>query len=64
VVRFGIAGDKPVVGDWNGSGDDKVGVFRNGVWYLDINGSDTWDNGVDSVLRFGIAGDRPVTGRW
>ena len=36
---FGLAGDIPVVGDWNGDGRTKIGVFRNGIWYLDFNGN-------------------------
>src|SRR4051812_7486433 len=30
---FGRAGDRPVMGDWDGDGDDTPGVFRDGVWY-------------------------------
>ncbi|CDH44284.1 hypothetical protein [Candidatus Contendibacter odensensis] len=32
---FGQAGDLPVAGDWNGTGVAKIGVFRNGQWFLD-----------------------------
>src|SRR5262249_48415724 len=35
VFHFGTGGDKPVVGDWNGDGVRTIGVFRNGMWYLD-----------------------------
>jgi hypothetical protein len=27
--------DIPVTGDWNGNGVTKIGIFRNGLWYLD-----------------------------
>ena len=67
VDGFGIAGDLPVVGDWNGDGKAKVGVFRIGSWYLDANGNGQWDGcGVDqcSVESFGITGDLPVAGKW
>jgi hypothetical protein len=37
-ISFGMSGDVPVVGDWNGSGVAKIGVFRNGMWYLDYAG--------------------------
>ncbi|MEZ5584615.1 MAG: hypothetical protein R3F37_19245 [Candidatus Competibacteraceae bacterium] len=40
---FGAPGDLPAAGDWNGSGTDKVGVFRNGTWFLDFNGNGQWD---------------------
>lgn len=33
---LGQAGDVPVVGDWNGSGTAKAGVFRDGLWVLDL----------------------------
>ncbi len=61
---FGIAGDIPVIGDWNGTGTKKIGVFRNGTWYLDMNGNNAWDAGVDAKVSFGAAGDIPVVGDW
>ena len=63
---FGIAGDIPVTGNWNGSADgqSKIGVFRKGSWYLDGNGDGVWDPGADPSISFGIAGDIPVTGNW
>ena len=66
---FGVAGDMPVAGDWSttstnrGDQKDEIGVFRNGYWYLDMNGNGYWDSG-DSSSSFGIAGDQPVTGHW
>jgi hypothetical protein len=65
----GIAGDMPVVGDWNGSGASKVGVFRQGFfWVLDANGNHTFDGtgpGQDLAFPFGgISGDVPVMGKW
>ena len=63
-VSFGMAGDIPVLGDWNGSGTTKIGVFRKGVWYLDTSGSNTWNAGVDTAVSFGMAGDIPVVGDW
>ncbi len=64
---FGQAGDLPAAGDWNGDGKAKVGVFRNGTWYLDYNGNGAWDGcGVDRCYfgSFGQAGDLPVAGKW
>ncbi len=58
--------DLPVVGDWNGNGKAKIGIFRDGMWFLDYNGNGKWDGpGVDQVyLAFGQANDQPVTGDW
>jgi hypothetical protein len=61
---WGQAGDLPVVGDWNGDGTSKVGIFRDGVWYLDANGNGGWDPGIDRALVWGQAEDAPVVGRW
>jgi hypothetical protein len=43
-----------------------VGVFRNGNWYLDANGSRTWDAGDVTIPlgTFGIQNDIPITGDW
>ena len=65
---FGMAGDYPVVGDWNNTGTIKIGVFRpsTGMWYLDSDGSGGWSGcGPDSCIGpFGMAGDYPVVGDW
>jgi YVTN family beta-propeller protein len=60
-----VAVDVPGGGDWTGEGRAKVGVFRQGAWYLDLNGNGTWDGcGPDGCGSFGGAGDRPVRGAW
>ena len=65
---FGSNGDIPVVGDWNGDGTAKIGVFRaaTGEWFLDMNGNGQWDGPtIDKyVSGFGQAGDLPVAGKW
>jgi hypothetical protein len=69
VYSFGMPGDVPVVGDWNGDGRDKIGVFRTapdgvtGEFILDTNGDGVFDAG-DAVFTFGRAGDRVVVGDW
>jgi hypothetical protein len=66
-VPIGLNGDKPFVGDWNGTGSSKVGTFRpnDGTFYLDYNGSGTWDGcGIDRCLRIGLSGDVPLVGDW
>ena len=58
---FGLAGDRKVMGDWNGDGTRTPGVFRNGTWYLrDRNGS----GGRYFSFAFGDPGDHPVVGDW
>jgi hypothetical protein len=63
VSSFGQQGDIPVAGDWDGSGVKRIGVFRNGLWLLDINGDGVFDAG-DKTVAFGQAGDLPVLGDW
>ena len=43
--------------------NDRIGVFRNGEWYRDADGSGSWNTG-DTVSVFGAAGDIPVSGDW
>lgn len=63
-----IAGDKPVVGDWNGNGKAKIGLYRGGFWVLDYNGNGTYDGvgtGGDKFYGFGgNAGEVPLIGDW
>jgi hypothetical protein len=65
---FGQQGNLPVVGDWAGTGTTQIGVFdaSTGLWKLDRNGNDLWDDcAVDLCLSpFGRPGDLPVVGHW
>jgi hypothetical protein len=58
----------PVAGDWNGNGTSKIGIYSDGVWYLDANGNGQWDGvaGGDTIAYFGVelTGAVPVTGDW
>ncbi len=63
VFQYGMKGDIAVVGDWNGDGIYTVGIFRNGVWYLDMDGDGRWSEG-DLMVQFGQEGDLPVVGDW
>ena len=64
VYPFGLPGDQPVAGSWGGSTDDRIGVYRNGLWLLDANGNGKWDgNGPDAEAHFGgDPADRAVAG--
>ena len=61
-IRFGMPGATPVAGDWNGDGTTKVGVFIDGLWFLDLNGNGLWDEG-DLWAKLGKKGDQPVSRR-
>ncbi len=65
-LSFGLAGDQPVAGDWTGNGQIRMGVFRGGLWYLDLNNNGQWDGvaGGDGIFAFGLPGDTAVVGDW
>ena len=42
-----------------------VGVFRNGLWFVDWNGNNQWDTtDAAHIDAFGLPGDLPVLGDW
>ena len=64
----GLPGAQAVVGDWNGSGTTKVGIFYNGSWYLDKNGNGVWDGTPTDIyipnFGAGLPGAQAVVGDW
>jgi protocatechuate 3,4-dioxygenase beta subunit len=60
---FGHPRAIPVSGDFNGDGIWEVGVYIDGLWYVDLNGNGRWDEG-DLWAKLGTESDRPVTGDW
>ena len=61
LLTYGVSGDYPVAGDWNGDGVDTIGVYRNGTFYLRNSNTNGFAN---IVVSFGAAGDQPVVGDW
>lgn len=59
---FGVAGDVPIAGDWNGDGVESTGVYRNGRFLL--KNANTAAGAVVYDLTFGLPGDIPVAGDW
>ena len=55
-------GYTPVIGDWNGDGRGKVGVYKDGAWYLDYLGNGTW-TATTKVYSFGAPGFTPLIGK-
>jgi hypothetical protein len=60
-INYGLGGDYPVVGDWDGNGTATIGIYRNGSFYL--RNSNTLGF-ADLVFAFGTPGDQPVAGDW
>jgi hypothetical protein len=60
-INYGLGGDYPVVGDWDGNGTATIGIYRNGSFYL--RNSNTKGT-ADWVFAFGQPGDQPVAGDW
>ncbi len=60
-INYGLAGDYPVVGDWDGDGDATIGIYRNGSFYLRNSNTIGF---ADIVFPFGAPGDQPIAGDW
>ena len=69
-LAFGIPGDVPFVGDWNGDGAADLGLYRNGPatsgnpfmqFFIDL---DRDGGAADTEVWFGVPGDEPFLGDW
>ncbi len=63
VFQYGTKNDQAITGDWNGDDINTVGIFRKGVWFLDMDGDGRWSDG-DVTVEYGQEGDIPVVGDW
>ena len=62
IGHFGLLGDLPLPGDWNGDGRDDFGIVRGGTeWWLDMAGDGDY---AEKIVRFGLPGDKYVAGDW
>jgi hypothetical protein len=60
-INYGLGGDYPVVGDWDGNGTVTIGIYRGGSFYLRNTNTIGF---ADVVFPFGAPGDQPVAGDW
>jgi hypothetical protein len=60
-INYGIGGDYPIVGDWDGDGTATIGIYRDGQFFLRNENSIGY---ADLVFPFGAPGDQPVAGDW
>ena len=60
-LNYGVGGDYPVVGDWDGDGVDTIGVYRGNTFLLRNSNTVGFAN-LNFV--FGKAGDQPIAGDW
>jgi Big-like domain-containing protein/calcineurin-like phosphoesterase family protein len=60
-LNYGLPGDYPVVGDWDGNGTVTIGIYRQGTFYL--KNANTLGF-AEIVFPFGQPGDQPIAGDW
>ena len=60
-LNYGLSGDYPVVGDWDGDGDATIGVYRQGSFFLRNSNTIGF---AEIVFPFGALGDQPIAGDW
>ena len=60
-LNYGLPGDYPVVGDWDGNGTVTIGIYRNGKFFLRNENTNGF---AEMVFPFGQPGDQPIAGDW
>lgn len=63
-VAFGLNGDIPFLGDWDGDGVATPGVFRPEITTFFLTNSTANNPDFDQRFAFGLKGDIPVVGDW
>jgi len=57
-VQFGLAGDVPVPGDYDGDRKADIAVYRDGTWYINRSSAGM------AIAQFGLSSDVPVANRY
>jgi FtsP/CotA-like multicopper oxidase with cupredoxin domain len=60
-IIYGMPGDKPITGDWDGDGIKTIGIYRNGSFFLRNSNTSGF---AEIIFPFGTSGDLPVAGDW
>ncbi len=60
---FGDSGDKPFVGDFNGNGEDTIGLHRESTGLVYFRNTNSTGN-ADSQFIYGDPADRIIAGEW
>jgi len=63
-ITFGVAGDLPITGDWDGNGVDDVGIFRPTTQEFLLRLPNERSFTTIRLTNFGQPGDLPVAGDW
>ena len=60
-INYGVGGDYPIAGDWDGDGTATIGIFRNGTFYLRNSNTIGY---AEIVFALGVPGDLTIAGNW
>jgi hypothetical protein len=60
-LNYGLPGDYPVVGDWDGNGTVTIGIYRGHTFFLRNENTLGF---ATIVFDFGQVGDQPIAGDW